>query len=83
MKKPFQFSMALLKPGGFGTPLKFILATTAAMGAIAGGALLRREFGNMTYGAMYGVIGWQASPSRATGPSVQRGSGSRSNSAHL
>jgi hypothetical protein len=31
MKKPFQFSMALLKPSGFGTPLKFILATTAAM----------------------------------------------------
>ena len=31
MKKPFQFSMALLKPHGFGTPLKFILATTAAM----------------------------------------------------
>ncbi len=31
MKKPFQFSMALLKPSGFATPLKFILATTAAM----------------------------------------------------
>ena len=31
MKKTFQFSMALRKPSGFGTPLKFILATTAAM----------------------------------------------------
>lgn len=29
--KPLQFSMALLKPGCLGAPLKFILATTAAM----------------------------------------------------
>ena len=31
MKKTFQWPMALRKPSGFGTPLKFILATTAAM----------------------------------------------------
>ena len=33
--------------------------------------------------AMYGVIGWQASPSRHTRPSLQRGSGSRSKMPHL
>ncbi len=31
MKKTFQWPMALRKSSGFGTPLKFILATTAAM----------------------------------------------------